>query len=769
MKASPIADALDDAAARLLASVEAAMAPSTLAVPLRRTMARLPALMNDLIGRLREDRLDEPVEQIAGPVRFDIVAMVSALRLLRDAIYALMDERQVPLTARDVRNISGWFSAISESALLAENNRFGEMLDAIPDHLLLYQADGFLINYVNKPVGEGAKQIAGMTREEVLGHRIVDIVHDKNFGRYVEDCLRRTVEGELITDEFIYPSPDGGRWHEQHMRPVYGANGKVDSIVITSRDIHDRKKAQARLQLLSKLGVLAESMDDERIIDEMAHLSIPELADWCLTTVVESTKLSRATLAHRDPAKAALSHELLTLPSELHRLRVGAAALSGESTLIVQIDKSTEHTDLVHTEIVKRLGVRSALVVPIVVMGSTVAIATFMMTSESGRLYGPEDLVLAEEMARRAEQIIENARLHQQLRQSEGRFRFALDHASISVFETDTALRFRWNHNSILGLAGGNVVGQTLSDVVSREVGEVVDQLPRQVIETGQGARRSFASVINGKQRHFMVRYEPLRSGREVVGVSGATIDITDLKETEEQLARELAFRERMIGVLGHDLRNPVSAVLGFTRLIANEQLSDKASKQLGHIEQAALRMNEMIGTLLDFTRLRFHGSLPIALDNIDFAELARNIVTELQAAHRDREIALSINGSLRGRWDPGRMSQLFTNLVVNALTHGTRGSPVSISVVGESQEVVVGVSNRGPTIKPEIAERIFEPFKQGDDREGRARLGLGLGLFIVREIARAHGGTVCVHSDDGLVTFTAKLPRTVKRDVVLS
>src|SRR5450755_704634 len=109
MKASPIADALDDAAVRLLASVEAAMVPSTLAVPLRRTMARLPALMNDLIGRLREDRLDESVEQIAGPVRFDIVAMVSALRLLREAIYALMDERQVPLTARDVRIISGWF------------------------------------------------------------------------------------------------------------------------------------------------------------------------------------------------------------------------------------------------------------------------------------------------------------------------------------------------------------------------------------------------------------------------------------------------------------------------------------------------------------------------------------------------------------------------------------------------------------------------------------------------------------------------------------
>ena len=142
---------------------------------------------------------------------------------------------------------------------------------------------------------------------------------------------------------------------------------------------------------------------------------------------------------------------------------------------------------------------------------------------------------------------------------------------------------------------------------------------------------------------------------------------MTELKEAEEQLARELAFRERMMGILGHDLRNPVSAILGLTTLMMSGEVSDRMRKQLGFVEQATRRMNEMIGTLLDFTRLRFHGSLPVTVSRIGLDELARDVVMELRAAHRGREIELASSGNLRGDWDPGRMAQLLTNLVCQA------------------------------------------------------------------------------------------------------
>jgi signal transduction histidine kinase len=366
-----------------------------------------------------------------------------------------------------------------------------------------------------------------------------------------------------------------------------------------------------------------------------------------------------------------------------------------------------------------------------------------MMTKESGRQYSDQDMAMAQEMVQRAAQIIENVKLQRQVEESEARFRVALDQALISVFETDLELEMRWSYNSRF-------------DAPAAVLGVELDELKR-VIESGESANREFSAVIDGNQRHFMVRYEARRGDEGIEGIIGATIDVTELKEAEEQVARELAFRERMMGILGHDLRNPVSAVLGITNLMLDGELTDKMRKQLGFIAQATRRMNEMIGTLLDFTRLRFQGSLPIVPARVGLDELAHDVVEELRAAHRGRDIQLETAGNLRGHWDPGRMAQLFTNLTTNALTHGAKGSPVWVTVLEDADDVLLRVRNRSAKSLPANTEQLFEPFRQGEDAPTR---GLGLGLFIVREIARAHGGNVRVCSEDNVVTFTARLPR---------
>ena len=762
MKGSGLADILEDVASQLIADVEKIMSPTEVAVPVRDTIERLPGLMTDLIERLRVGRLDEPEKRMDQPIQFNVAPLVTALRLLKQAIYALIDQRQVPVTPREVRITGDWFAAVAESALAAENRRFTNMLDAIPDHLMLHNPEGFLI-YTNRPAAGGASWAAGAAAEPALGRSMTDFVRDKTVGRMVDENIKRVLAGELITEEFVLPGPDGGRWNEHHVLPLYGPDGKIEAVATASRDIHARKKAEARLTLMSKLGALAETMEYESVLAAVGNMSLPELADCCLINVVENGHFRRASIAYRDPMKAAVVEELLRRPSQLDRLRVGAAALAGKSTLISELAQEREHADLAQSELVERLDVHSFMIIPFVVMSAPVAVASFMMTPESGRHYGAEDLALAQEMIRRAAQIVENAWLHQQLRQSEARFRVALERANISVFETDRELRMRWIYNARLGVPESELIGKTEREILGGSVVVDLDAVKRRVVQTGEGADTAYSRIVAGKKRHLMVRYEPLRGGAGIEGLTGATIDVTDLKEAEEQVARELAFRERMMGVLGHDLRNPVSAVLALAGLVRlDDKLSDKARDQLVMIEQSARRMNEMIGTLLDFTRLRFDGSLPVAVEEVDLDDLVRGVVAELQAAHRQREIELHASGNLRGLWDPGRIAQLLSNLASNALWHGGRESPVRVVLAGESAEVLLSVSNRGPGIPAELVERLFEPFQQGTNSASRRRQGLGLGLFIVREIVRAHGGTIDVCSRDDLTTFAVKLPRTV-------
>ena len=764
MTHSHLADALDETAHHLIAGVEAAISATTTDMVARQTIQHLPELMRRLIEQLRAASGGSRVARTSQS-GFDTDSGVTAAWLLKNAVWDVIERQDLPATPRELRIVADWFSDTVERELRAGYQRLSDMLDAVPDHMMVMGLDR-RYRYLSRPASEVLSEVLGVSPAEMVGRSVDDVIAAspepvrEAMRRHVAEVTERARRGEVTREELLLPHGSGLRWRERHVGPLRGPDGEVDAVAVASRDIDDRKKAEGRLELLSRLGALAETMEHENIIGAMAHLSIPELADWCLINVIENGDSPRKTIAHRDPNKAALAEELLRVPSQLLKLRVGRAALAGESTLIVDIGDA-EHSELIGTEIVRRLEVRSAMVVPFVVMGVPVAIATFMMTPDSGRRYNAEDLPLAEEMARRAAQIIENARLHQQLRQSEARFRIALENANISVFETDLGLRVRWVYNARLGVPEGELLGKTASEILGAETAVDLDELQRRVLSAGEGAGTAFSRIIAGKRHHLLVRYEPLTGIGGIEGLTGATVDVTELKEAEEQLARELGFRERMMGILGHDLRNPVSAVLSITGLMSGQdELSDKMRGRLAVIEQSARRMNEMIGTLLDFTRLRFHGSLPITLAEISLDEVVRGVVAELQAAHPRREIALSVAGSLRGHWDPGRMAQVLANLVANALSHGAHESAVRITLADEGDAVLMSVSNGGPTIPSTLVARLFEPFQQAESPGGKPR-GLGLGLFIVREIVRAHGGTIEVRSGDDLTTFAVKLPRS--------
>lgn len=524
----------------------------------------------------------------------------------------------------------------------------------------------------------------------------------------------------------------------------------------------------ARLALLSKVGALAGTLEYEEVLAAVARLSIPELADWCVADVVGEGEVRRMEVAHRDPARARLAEALRRFPldhSARLRLPAARALRTRRPVLIPEYTQEMlrEETGGEYLEVASQLRVCSVLVIP-VTLSSSLATMTFLMTSESGRRYGPEDVAVADELVRRAAQLVESARVHQKLRQTEERFRVALAHSNVTVFEQDTSGRYRWVYNPPLGYDTREVLGRTNDELVAPEDAARMNALDRVVLETGERVHQEIRLSLKGESRHLLVSQEPLRDGSgAIVGLTGAATDITDQKRAQEQLAQALAFRERMIGILGHDLRNPLSAVRALSTLLQRrEDLPADAREGLGEIARAGQRMLELIETLLDFTNSRFKGSLPIAPVPADLHAVCRGVVAEMRAAAPRRTIDLDLEGDGRGTWDPARIAQVVSNLVANALEHGAGEGPVRVSVGGGGADVVLEVRNEGPAIAPELRAVIFEPFCRGVAHRGASGArGLGLGLYIVREIVGAHGGSIAVESSaERGTTFSVRLPR---------
>lgn len=223
--------------------------------------------------------------------------------------------------------------------------------------------------------------------------------------------------------------------------------------------------------------------------------------------------------------------------------------------------------------------------------------------------------------------------------------------------------------------------------------------------------------------------------------------------------------RNLLLGVLGHDLRTPLGVVHMSTQyLLRADTLTPAQTKAVARIHTAAERMRGMVNDILDFTQTAFGVALPITPAPADFAAITRNIVSEVAALHPESTIELTCEGDLSGRWDAARIAQMLANLLANAVQHGAPHEPVIVLVRARGEHFVeVQVGNAGAPIPTEGRENLFSPLRQtpttADERRSGSS-GLGLGLYITKEIAVAHGGSVDVESDHEVTTFTVCLPR---------
>jgi PAS domain S-box-containing protein len=335
-----------------------------------------------------------------------------------------------------------------------------------------------------------------------------------------------------------------------------------------------------------------------------------------------------------------------------------------------------------------------------------------------------------------------------------------LENAPVGIGFLDREMRFqRLNH--VLADAHGTPVeahlGRTPQQVLPGAIGETMEAAWRRALETGRP--QLDVEVVGetplqpGKRRHFLQSWYAVAVRGETIGAGAVEREITAEREAE-------AFQRHVFGIVGHDLRGPLSAMMTAAKLLARgEDVTARQVRLLARLQSSAERMEEIIRVLLDYAQIRGGHALPIHRRRCDVAEICRRVADECEAANAGREVRCTGAGEAIAEVDPDRVAQVVSNLVSNALAYSPRDSRVELRWGTSGAAVSIDVTNLGPPIPPDLMPRLFEPFRRGEiERRGG---GLGLGLFIARGIVEGHGGSIEVTSAEGAGTvFRVVLPR---------
>jgi len=304
----------------------------------------------------------------------------------------------------------------------------------------------------------------------------------------------------------------------------------------------------------------------------------------------------------------------------------------------------------------------------------------------------------------------------------------------------------------IHGVAREDHIGRTPSEVLPRVPTELVPKVHREVMQSGQPRSIDVVTetpATGGRVHTYATHWYPVKAESVTIGVGLLVEDVTDRRASE-------LFRDRIVAIVSHDLRNPIQAISAAAAGLLQADLPGGARRLVGTIVRAAARMKGIVGQLYDYMHIDREGSVPLEVSRVDAAEVARRVVEEVQLAFSGQhcEMRLQIEGDTSGEWDAGRIAQVLTNLVRNAIQHGEGACEMRLR--GNADRVTIEVANVGVPIPAAALDRIFEPFQS----ETRTAGHLGLGLYITREIVRAHGGTIAVCPGREGTVFTVALPR---------
>ena len=538
-------------------------------------------------------------------------------------------------------------------------------------------------------------------------------------------------------------------------------------------------------------------------IDQAIGSSVVRFSEARERTLKALDRISTMALVHHD-VESLLPHTLEVLlettasvdsvaiflrEGELLRMRASVGLLPEAAQALVRIGdcfvgrvaqgaaplflRDAQHAGKLEAPLFRAAGAHAVYGVPLSLGEELVGVA--IMGSRSTYEFSQEDQFLFRTMATRATALLAQARIDAELKSRAAELEAVIESIPEGVYVGDQTGIKRVN------AAGLRMLGFDSAGQIGAPIGQLTAALEVRAAATGEPiadedqvfaralAGRSTTDELlvrrlrGGEERVLRSSGAPIKLGERVIGAVVVTTDITNKAQEERELRAALNFRDRMLGVLSHDLRSPLGVIATSAELLLRKGGLDEAqARSVARIAQNTSRIDRLIRDLLDYTRVKLGRGIPLQPQPCDLLQLCTQVVDNARVLSPDREVRLSASGDTRGRWDPDRALQVISNLVTNALRYSPPDSAVALTLEDQQQAVVLEVHNGGAPIAPALLPTIFDAFQRGGESvEAAQPAGLGLGLYIVQQLVAAHGGDLAVRSTAAQgTTFTVRWPR---------
>jgi PAS domain S-box-containing protein len=637
----------------------------------------------------------------------------------------------------------------------ASEERYRQLADAMPQIVWTADATG-AATYFNRRWFE----YTGMTPEEIGPNAWHQVVHPDDLPAAVERRELTLRSGETFEVEYRFRGVDGRyRWHLGRALPVRDGEGAIGFWIGTATDIHDRKRVEDQRAFIVSAGdTLSRSLDYRETLRQVAELAAGDIADWCSVHVVEPDgTIAELAVAHNDPAKATFARELQERYPPEPNAATGASAVirTGEPELVPEITEDMLRMvarDDLHLELLQELGLSSYMCVPVKGREAVLGAIT-LVTSESGRHFGAEDLSLAEELARRAATAIENARLY---REAEARAQAARVLATIGdgVFLVDRTGRVRlWNSAAqwITGLEEADVLGRPAATAIPGW--EAIE--PRIPVASAGEAARAESIPLQFDDRELWL-------SMSAVGYEDGTVYA--FRDLTEERALE-SMRQDLVATVSHELRTPLAAIYGAALTLRRDDVDleeELHNKLLDVIAEESDRLADIVNDLLLASQLD-SGRLKANIERCDPREIVQLEIDAVRVHLPEHvELNLAAPDELPAvAADSGQLRQVISNLIENAIKYSPEGGTINVALEPNDRHVRFAITDSGLGIPLGEQRRIFEKFYRLDPHMSRGIGGTGLGLYICRELVRRVDGRIWVESDGTCgSTFIVEIPQ---------